>query len=117
MLEQLDVLEGAGYAQLGDPVGPHAEDAFALPANVSLLRLVEAAEAVEDRSLAGTVGPNDGEELTVPHEEAHVVDCLKAGKGQRDVIDFEQRTVVFGPIRLRGGGFDLVHDSHRLRRL
>ena len=43
--EQLDVLECAGDAQLGDPVGPLSQDALSLPPNLALLRSVDTVEA------------------------------------------------------------------------
>ena len=61
--------------------------------------------AVEDRRLAGAIGPDDREQLAVVHVERHLVDRRDTAEAQRDVADVEQMTGRLG------------HDSHLLRLL
>ena len=123
--EQLDVLERAGDAEGGNPVGPDPFDALAAPADVADLRDVHLADGVEDRRLAGAVGPDDGEQLAVGDGERHVVDRHHAAEAQLDRIDLQQPVgvsvrVLVGPPRRHGRCEDVggaTHDSQRFRRL
>ena len=109
--EQLDVLERAGDAEGGDPVGTDPLDALALPADVTDLGDVDLADGVEDRCLAGTVGPDDREQLAMSDGERHVVDRHHAAEAQLNPIDLQQPHVVGCVVR------QLAHDSQRFRRL
>ncbi len=99
--EQLDVLEGAGDAEFGHPVGAGAHQALALPTDVALLGAVHLADRVEYRGLAGAVGADHGEEFLLAHGERNVVNRLDPLEGEADVIDLEQY---------------FAHDSHLSRR-
>ena len=61
--EQLDVLEGAGHAELGDGVRLEADQLLAVELHRALLRPVDAGQHVEDAGLAGAVGADDREQL------------------------------------------------------
>ena len=61
VLEQLDVLEGPGNSQFGNAVGFHAQETVTAEADRTLLRVVDAVETIEDRGLACSVWPDDGE--------------------------------------------------------
>jgi hypothetical protein len=104
VLEQLDVLEGAGDARAGDAVGLLANQLAAEEADGAPLRPVQARQAVEQRGLAGAVGPDDGEQLAGPDLEGDGPQGPDAGEAEVDVGDPQDRL---------GGG---AHDSHRLRR-
>ena len=102
MGEQLDVLEGAGDPERSHLVGSHAQDALALPADVSLLGPVDLVEAVEDRGLPCAVGSDDGEQFVLTDLEGHAVDGVDTLEGEVDVVHLEQAG---------------SHESHLLRRL
>ena len=87
VLEQRDVLEGAGQPRRGDPVRPLAQDALAEELHRALLGPVDAGEHVEQRGLAGAVGADDREQLAGMDLEAHAVDRLDAREGQVDVVE------------------------------
>jgi hypothetical protein len=91
VLEQLDVLERPGHAHLGDVVRRAAEDVLAEEAHLALLGSVHAREHVEDRGLAGAVGPDDREQLVLADLEVAPVDRLDAGEGQVDVAELHDR--------------------------
>jgi hypothetical protein len=101
VLEQLDVLEGAGHAGAGDAVGLDPDQVAAAEADGPLLGPVQARQAVEQRGLAGAVGADDGEQLVLADLERHRPQGLETGEAQVQVVDLEQRA---------------GHDSHRLRR-
>ncbi len=63
--EQRDVLEGPGDALLGRLVRAHLAAAHALVGDGTLLRMVEAVDAVQHRRLARAVGPDDGADLVL----------------------------------------------------
>ena len=90
VLEQLDVLEGAGDAQRGDAVRRHVGDVGAVEHQLAAGRLVDAAHQVEDRGLAGAVGADDGEDLALADVEGHAVDGLDAAEVDREVVDREE---------------------------
>jgi hypothetical protein len=54
-------------------------------------RLVQAGEAVEEGGLAGTVGPDQPDDLTGVHLQADVVDGLEAAELHDDVAGVEQQ--------------------------
>src|SRR5882757_7397055 len=90
MLEQLDVLEGAGDAQRGDAVRRHVGDVGAVEAEMARGRLVDAAYQVEDGGLAGAVGADDGEDLALLDVEAHAVDGADAAEMDRELVGLEE---------------------------
>jgi hypothetical protein len=101
VLEQLDVLEGAGHAGAGDAVGLEPDEVAAGEADGALLGPVQARQAVEQRRLAGAVGADDGQQLVRADLERHRPQGPEAGEAQVQVVDLEQRS---------------GHDSHRFRR-
>ena len=91
--EQAEVLEGARDAHPRDRHWSTAAQALAVEADRSLLRPVDAVQAVEDRGLARTVGTYDREELAGPHVERDVRERRDAAKAQRHVPHLEERRV------------------------
>ena len=79
--EQGDVLEGAGDAELGDRGSAPARSR---PALEDVMRprigMVEAADHVEHRRLAGAVGPDDREDLALLGLERDTRDRLHAAE-------------------------------------
>src|SRR5690606_41482452 len=67
--EDVRALEGPRQARPRDGMDGHRTDILAEERDASLLRPVEAAQAVHQGSLAGAVGTDDGEELVVTHGE------------------------------------------------
>src|SRR5690606_16285779 len=72
--EDVRALEGARKAGPGDRVHRHGADVLAEERDASLLRPVEAAQAVHQGSLARAVGADDGEELVLPNRHRDVVE-------------------------------------------
>ena len=91
VLEQLDVLEGAGDAEAGDLVGREMGDLLALEGDEARSRPVQAADEVEDGGLAGAVGADQREHLVRPHLEGDVVDGLEAAELHRQVVGCQER--------------------------
>ena len=89
--EQSDVLEGAADADFGDPVRRPRQDALALHQDVAGARLVEPAQAVEERGLAGAVRPDQAEDLALFHVERYAVQRNDAAEHDADVANREQR--------------------------
>jgi hypothetical protein len=90
MLEQLDVLEGAGDAESGDAVRRHVGDVGAVEGELAAGRLVDAAHQIEDGGLAGAVGTDDGEDLALVDGEAHAVDGLDAAEVDGEPVRDEE---------------------------
>ena len=108
VLEERDVLEGAGHPEVCDPVRPHAEDALAEELHAAALRPVDTGEDVEDRGLAGAVGADDGEQLARTDLEGRPRDRVDPREGQVHVLDAHH-----GPL---GGPGLLAHADHRFLR-
>ena len=89
-LEQGDVLEGARHSRSGGEVGRHLAARDALPADLALLRPIEAVDDIEHRRLAGPVRPDDRADLARPDVEADLGQGAHAAEAQRDVVDGEQ---------------------------
>src|SRR5260221_14064421 len=67
-------LEGAADAKPGDPVRRHPGDRRTLPPDVAAVEAVDAADAVEERRLAGAVGAGDADDPPPGDLEGHAVD-------------------------------------------
>src|SRR5688572_5409051 len=94
--EQLDVLEGAGDAQVCDAMRLQADQVLAAEADRARVGLVEPRDAVEDGRLAGSVGADHGEDLAVVDREADTLDGLDRLEGELEVLDLEDGVVAPG---------------------
>jgi hypothetical protein len=99
--KQGDVLEGAANADLGDPVRRPVQDAAALHQDVAAGRLVEPRQAVEQRGLAGAVGPDQPEDLALVHVERHAIQRDDAAEHDADVANREQGILPLRELCLR----------------
>ena len=88
--KQRDVLEGAADADLGDPVRRARQDALAFHQDVAGARLIEPAEAIEQRRLAGAVRPDQAEDLALMHVEGHAIQRDDAAEHDADVANRKQ---------------------------
>src|SRR3546814_20860460 len=86
MLEQLDVLEGARDAGAGDPVRRQRGDIGAVEQQPALGRVVDAADQVEHRGLAGAIRPDDGEDLAAGDVETDPVDGADAAEADGEAV-------------------------------
>ena len=94
MLEEFDVLEGSGNAQMGDLVRAGVRDVVRSPVvvnNFAVLGLVESADAVEQAGLAGAVGTDDGEYFALFDFEAYVEQRSDAAEAQLHISNFKLR--------------------------
>ena len=99
--EQLDVLERARDAEAGDPVRRDVGDVLVLEDQPARRRLIDAADQVEDRRLAGAVRADDREHLALLHLEADRIHGADAAEADRDVVG--ARTGSSQPLRARIG--------------
>ncbi|MGY3585120.1 hypothetical protein ACVIF9_003797 [Bradyrhizobium sp. USDA 4350] len=89
ILEQLDVLEGARDAEPGNVVGRLLGDVLILEEDLARGRRIDPRDQVEDRALAGSVGPDDREDLALLDREADRIDGLEAAEMQGQVLGAE----------------------------
>jgi hypothetical protein len=90
--KQCDVLEGTADADLGDPVWRPRQDALALHQDVAGTRLVEPAQAIEQRRLAGAVRPDQPEDLPLVHVEGYAIQRDDIAEHDADVANRKQGT-------------------------
>src|SRR5882672_1825365 len=93
-LEEGDVLEGARDAERRHVGRPQARAVGAGEADTALGGLVEAADDVEQRGLAGAVGADDGQDLAALDLEAHLVQRHQRAEAHADGLDLEQRPAI-----------------------
>ena len=89
--KDLQQLERAADAEAVQVRGPHAGDRPAVEAHLAGGRRELAENAVEQRRLAGTVGPDEAEDFAFVHGEGHPVYGADAAEGLPQVADFEDR--------------------------
>src|SRR5664279_353106 len=99
--KQGDVLEGAADADLGDLVRGPGQDALSLQQDVTFAGLIEPGEAIEQRGLAGAVGPDQAENLALMHVEGHAVQGDDAAEHDADVANRKQGIVSLRELCLR----------------
>jgi len=92
VLEQFDVLEGAGNTVARDDVRRHARDHLALEAHFARGRPVQRRNQVEDRGLAGAVRPDQGKHFVGPDVEGDVVYRHQAAEAHRQVGRLQHRS-------------------------
>jgi hypothetical protein len=90
-VEQGDVLEGAADAGLGDLVRPEVQQAPAGEADLPLTGLTEPAQAVEQRGLARTIGPDQAADLSLGDVEGHAGQRDDAAEAHAEPLDAQQR--------------------------
>ena len=90
VFEELDVLECAGDAEFRDFRGPALQEAFSLEPDIPRRRLTDARDQVEQRRLAGPVGPDNGKDLTSLHAEGDVIQRRNPAEADRDAPHVEQ---------------------------
>src|SRR6478735_1123711 len=83
ILEQFDVLEGAGDAESCDAECGLVGDVLILEIDPPRGRAVDPRAQVEDRPFSGPIGADDGKYLALLHREADGVDRLEAAEMQR----------------------------------
>ena len=69
-------------------MGPFAQNAFAIEANITLAGLVNAGEHVEDRGFAGPVGSDQADDFSRVDGKAQFGQGHKAAESYRDVVQF-----------------------------
>jgi hypothetical protein len=102
--EQREVLEGPADTEPGDAMAGQAEDGPALEQDVAVVGRVEAAEAIEERGLAGAVGPDESHDLPGLHLEGDPLERDNAPEPHRDVAHGEQGRRPAGGCREAGHG-------------
>src|SRR5512140_1247222 len=107
VVEEGDVLEGAGDPQVGHLVRVHPGDLAILEVDRPALRLVDARDAVEDRGLPGSVGADDRVDAPLLHVDRNPVDRFHPSEGEVDVVDPKERH------KVSMSGYLLIHGKPR----
>ena len=89
--KQRQVLEGAADAQRGDAVRRGRGERRAVEVDLAFAAAVEPREAVEQRGLAGAVGPDQADDLAAVHGERDLVQGRDAAEANRHVNDVQER--------------------------
>src|ERR1022692_5331204 len=88
--EHLDALERTPDAEPGAPVGGETIDGLAVESHAAPVGTQLTAQAVEQRRLAGAIGPHEAEDLTRLHRHGDVVQRLNTAEALGDRPCFEQ---------------------------
>ena len=89
--EQREVLEGASDAEPGDAVRRHSQQILAVEHDTTAGRLVQAADAVEERGLAGAVRPDQRADLALLDREGEVGERDDSAELDPNIFDRQQR--------------------------
>ena len=90
LAEQADVLERAGDPCLGDLVGFPAHNALPVEDDGTLGRRINAGDHVEDGRLAGAVGSNEADDLTMLELDVEVGNGTQATEELREMLNIEE---------------------------
>ncbi len=90
-LEQGEVLEGAPDAERGDAVPGDPQERCAVEQDVAAATLVEARQAVEQRGLAGAVGPDQADDASGLDVEGDAIQRDDAAKAHAHAVHAQQR--------------------------
>jgi hypothetical protein len=90
-LEEGHVLERAGDAERRHVVGPQVRSVASLEADLARGGVIEAADHVEQRGLARSVGADDRHDLSAPDLEAHPIESLDGAEPHADLVHLQQR--------------------------
>src|SRR6202165_892144 len=105
--EGFDDLERAADAELGHPMGRQAGNRYAVQENVAAVRVIDAADAVEQRGLARSVGPDDADDVALGDLEGHAVHGGHSAEALGDATQLQ--------LRRRGRAHSEVSRSDRRR--
>src|ERR1700687_4081200 len=89
ILEQFDILEGAGDPEFGDAERRLFGDVLVLEIDPARCRAVDPRDQVEDRAFAGPVGTDDRQYLALLYREADGVDRFQAAEMKREIFGAE----------------------------
>src|SRR2546421_2502490 len=92
--EEPNLLKGPSDAQLGDPVGLQPGDVLALEDDRSRRRGIDSGDRVEERGFAGSVGPDQGEDLAFADLKGGLVDSRQTTEALRQSVDYQDRPLV-----------------------
>src|SRR2546426_286165 len=83
--------ERAGDPERGDVGGREMRPVLAGERDPALVGMVETADRVEQRRLAGAVRADDGHDLSARDTEAHLIDRDEGAEPHAHAVDLEQR--------------------------
>ena len=89
--EEADVLEGAGDAQRGHPVGAEPAQRHTVEDHAAGAGRIERSAQVEERRLAGAVGADQADDHPRRDAEGDVGQRRDPAKALRDALDLEER--------------------------
>ncbi len=101
MLEELRVLKSPGNTAVGDVARAYAADIGAEERHPAVtFDVVQAADQVQHRRLAGTVGPDDAEDFAALDIERDVTHGVHAAEAETEPFGAEDRVAHFTrPVR------------------
>ena len=97
--EQQVELESPHHPLPGNQVGTHSGDVLALKVNLSSGRLEKSGDEVEQRRLAGTIGPDDAEDFPFVDVKVEPIDRIHAAEALLQVVDLKQWLHLRPPLR------------------
>ena len=99
ILEQTDILEGAGDAHAAELGGGFPGGADPVQEDVAPGGLVDVGEQVEDRGLSRAVGTDEAGDLRPPDGDLKFVDGGEAAEVDAQVVGLQHRGLVQVPLR------------------
>jgi len=92
-LEKLDILKCARNAKFGNGMSGNSKDVLAFVKYLTFLGGIKTADTVQQAGFSGSVGTNNGENLTVEKFSVNIVEGLNASKSQRQILNFYNEVI------------------------
>jgi hypothetical protein len=89
--EKFDVLKCPRNSLFGNLVGPQLGNGFSLEEDLSRIRLVNSADAIEDGGFPSPIGSDDGINGPFLHFEADITQRSDSAKRDGEIFNFENR--------------------------
>jgi hypothetical protein len=88
--EEAKVLKGAGDPSVGDRIRREPDQALSLEMEVSLIRLVDTGDTIEQGGLAGTVRPDNGQDLVFLDFKIDSGQGLDSPEAHKELVDLQK---------------------------
>ena len=114
LLEQTDVLEGAGHAHPVDLIGLFARRGHSIDQDGAAGGLVNIGQQVEHRGLTGTVGADQAGDLVAADHQVEAIHGGQAAKIDAQLTDIQNGLFVLIAVRQEAAGGDTVQSGLEL---
>ena len=96
VIDEMDVLESARHAQSCNRVGLAARNVVSKKRHTALVARIKSRDDVQQSRLAGSVGADEADDFALLAGKTNTVEGLNAAERECDIVDSQQRLLLFG---------------------